>query len=223
MSGLPEYRDPSKRLMMEFFCGRATVAGAFEADGYQVVSKSPRLPAPHHRLSSSDQSSAVSSSESRPVFRCANHTARDNATASDIEDRFHPTILCDFRRLCPHALLRTSGRPDFLWFSPPCETFSQLNRKPRTARDYSSAVELVKRCSEPATAPPVIIIHNTVEPGAAWWWWWLVVRRDVRGGPAPVAGLRHRGARRAPAMPAAVHTPHVATRDLACHVAVDHQ
>ena len=66
----------------------------------------------------------------------------------DIEDRFEPTICCDIRSLCPHAVRKLYGRPDFLWFSPPCTEFSRLNRKKRQERDYEVALALVERCLE---------------------------------------------------------------------------
>ena len=71
-----------------------------------------------------------------------------SAGAVDIEDRFEPTICADFTRLCPHAVRKLYGRPDFLWFSPPCTEFSRMNRKKRHERDYETALALVRRCLE---------------------------------------------------------------------------
>ena len=65
--------------------------------------------------------------------------------AVDIEPRFNPTICCDFGLLCPHQLKKIYGRVDFVWFSPPCNTFSGANRISPEQRDWDGAMRLVRR------------------------------------------------------------------------------
>ena len=54
----------------------------------------------------------------------------------DIDGDFHPTICCDILKLRAADLLFAYGRPDFVWLSPPCTTYS--NASGRSVSDRES-------------------------------------------------------------------------------------
>lgn len=50
--------------------------------------------------------------------------AGDTVIGFEIDASFNPEVIADINDLNASELLRTYGRPDFIWASPPCTTFS---------------------------------------------------------------------------------------------------